>query len=164
MEKQQEDLRTPHGQKLEVYVLAGASNAGKTTTLNHLAWLVANSKPHPSNLGGTVPQAFGANGNQQDAQYCFSVQIGGKTIVVGISTKGDRGKEIKDGFTFFDSYNCDICFIASKTSGSSVKEVEKQAQKRGIVPKYCYLINEHCQRNQTAVEQNTAEFLHSFVK
>ena len=153
--------------KPEVYVLSGASNAGKTTTLNHLAWLVGNF-PGSVQKNGPAPRAFGATGNRQDSRYCFHVTISQNTLIVGISTMGDKDRDIVAGFSFFDANNCDICFIATKAFGrsghSSLKAVEAECSTRAIVPKYCYLTSEHDLRGQTAVEQAAAAFLCSFIK
>lgn len=144
-----------------VYVLSGASNAGKTTTLNHLAWLVG-KLPGAEKLDGPNP-VDATTGMTGDAQYCFRIPVGENRLVIGISTGGDTDWAISNGFDYFDKRYCEMCFIASKTCGCSVRAVESEAKQRGIIPRFCYLINERNCRSQMEIEQEAAAFLCSFV-
>ena len=119
-----------------VFVLSGASRHGKSTTLNKLADYVA-SQSGWAQLVGPNPPLVGSS----DYKYVFeNRQLG---IKVGISTAGDGAKQIKAGFSHFRTNGCNVCFMASKTSGMAIRCIEQECFNDNIVPQYQFLHGEY---------------------
>lgn len=136
-----------------VCVLSGASRSGKTSSLNVLAKIFDNDKTRFSRYGVWMLKT-----GSHDGKYAFIELATGRRI--GIVTAGDGKQQIIDGLSFLASNRCDICFIASKTSGVSVKEVENRYVKTlHIIPQYRFLINEHSARSQSNVWNDVAKQL-----
>ena len=85
-----------------------------------------------------------------DHKYVFENKQRG--VKVGISTAGDAAKQIKDGFSHFKTYGCNVCFIASKTSGEAIRCIEQECFNASIVPQYQFLPGEYTLRNQNKVQ------------
>lgn len=136
-----------------VYVLSGASRSGKTSSLNVLAKIFDNDKTRFSRYGAWVLKT-----GFHDGKYVFVELASGRRI--GIVTAGDGAQQIIEGLSFLVSNQCDICFIASKTSGVSVREIENQYVKTlHIIPQYRFLINEHSVRGPSIVWNDVARQL-----
>ena len=140
---------------MRIIVLAGASHVGKTTTLNKLAKYILSQRGWK---GGPNPPASVA----KDEKY---VLYNTRGIKVGISTEGDTSKCIHDGFSHFVANKCDVCFIASKTSGCSVAQVEIESYP--LAPMYVFLHNEHVRnyrtRNRSHIQANVVSQLYSLI-
>ena len=139
-----------------VFVLSGASRQGKSTTLNKLADYVV-SQSGWSHLVGPNPPLVGSH----DYKYVFENKKRG--IKVGISTAGDGAKQIKDGFSHFRANGCNVCFIASKTSGIAIRHIEQECLKDGIVPQYQFLHGEYTSRNQSKVQSDIVDQLFKMI-
>lgn len=140
-----------------VYVLSGASNAGKTSTLNLLAKMLDNDKARFSRIG-TWKLKMGWH----DGKCVFKEKSSGRRI--GIVTAGDGGRQIIDGFTFLSQNRCEVCFVASKTSGVSVETIESQYVKTcKIIPRYRFLINEYAARSPRTIWRDVARQLFSEI-
>ena len=96
--------------------LYAAGNRGKTTTLKKLIEL--------------LESAIGQNGDDGryrvvekkpyydgSADMLFCCKYGGKTV--GVATGGDNGDAQDVAFKFFDTYNCDIVFCATRSRSDS---------------------------------------------
>ena len=145
----------------KIIVLSGASNAGKTTTLNNLA-------DHLSKMPGAIPaqgqKTPHVDGN--DDQYYFDIAIPGVGTTrtrIGVSTYGDNVWCIKKGFDYFRKNNCDYCFIASKQCGCSISQIEDEAHGLGITPVYMFLIRYSDSRNPSGKQIRTWAQLQSDV-
>ena len=137
-----------------VYVLSGASNAGKTSTLNLLAKMLDNDKVRFSRSVGTRKPKT----DWHDGKYVFVENSSGRRI--GIVTAGDGGRQIIDGFSYLSNNQCEVCFIASKTSGVSVEMIELQyVQTYKIIPQYRFLINEYAVRSPRTIWRDVAKQL-----
>ena len=136
-----------------LYVLVGASHAGKTTTLNGLAYRLAQMPTR--RLDGALPQSRDYSENQ----YCFEVTIFSRVCRVGISTAGDNADKIEAAFSYFSSWECDIGFVASKTSGDSIDAIEKKAKLFQISPQYHFLRHEKSGRVKATVRPSVIEHL-----
>ena len=127
-----------------VFVLSGASQKGKSTTLNKLASHMAFQVGLPRTVGPNPPSQ-GTN-RHRDAQYVFVDNQNG--IKIGISTAGDDAKQIKNGFSHFRKHGCDVCFIASKTSGDSIRQIERECHNI-LIPQYQFLPCEYGKGKRT---------------
>ena len=136
---------------LRVYVLSGASNRGKTTTLNKLAEAL-DSDLNWHKILGPNPKGRG----KHDAQYVFEDKVGRR---VGVSTAGDGSKQIGNGFLTFVTNGCAIGFIACKTSGGSVKQVETECGKLLVVPQYQFLPCGYRVRTRNKVQADVVDQL-----
>jgi len=136
-----------------LYVLVGASHAGKTTTLNGLAYRLAQMPTR--RLDGPLPQRR----DHSENQYCFEVTIFSKVLRVGISTAGDASGKIDEAFAYFSNWECDIGFVASKTSGDSIRAIESHAKSLRIEPQYHFLRNEKIKRLKAIVREPVIEHL-----
>lgn len=87
--------------------LYAAGNRGKTITLNMLIdMLKAN--------GAKIVDEIAVNNG---ADRCFCCKHKGRTV--GVATGGDDGNAINVNFDFFDKYNCDIVFCATRLKANS---------------------------------------------
>lgn len=119
-----------------IYVLSASANSGKTTTLNRLAnYMHAHPAKYVIGAGVPTPPILPST---SDDQYWFDVR-GCKVQRVGISTAGDTPSEIRSAFNYFVSNACDVGFVASRTYGATVDEIETQCVTCGATPNYCYL-------------------------
>lgn len=145
---------------MKIYVLSGASEAGKTNTLHTLA-LLLNSMPAKyrflTGVSAPLPQALPISFDQQ---YVFE-QVGtGRKI--GISTGGDTASVIDNGFDFFVQNGCDVGFIASKSIGASIDQIEKRSFPC-IIPMYFWLISSTTKRTQTQIQTDVAQQLELMI-
>ena len=144
---------------MKIYVLSASADSGKTTTLNHLAYYLHSLAPRYM-LGRRVavpplPPSF------VDCQYYFTATKH-RTFRVGISTSGDNPGAIASGFGYFAQNNCDVGFIASRTFGKTVDELENQCRKIGATPQYCYLPFPSV-TSRGAIQLRTVCFLESLI-
>ena len=146
----------------KIYVLSGSSHVGKTNTLHRLAILM-NGMPTNYKLDAAISAVpppkipFDA-----DRQYVFEDVASGRRI--GISTAGDNRAAIDDAFDFFARNNCDIGFVASKSHGCSIDEIEARSHAIHVTPVYFWLIwtlNRSRSRNQIQID--TARLLESVI-
>lgn len=143
-----------------IYVLSASGGCGKTTTLNHLAHYLY-TLPARYRIGAGVPIPI-APPYHLDGQYWFDSVVNPPERV-GICTAGDTSSVIKDGFRYFSKNSCSVCFIASRSWGQSVREIESQSATIGVTPQYLYLPTEHSVRTQSVVQGAVAQFLESLI-
>lgn len=147
---------------MKVYVLSGSSNVGKTNILHRLAILMngLQGKYRRNAAVSAIPPSripFHA-----DRQYLFEELATGRKI--GISTAGDDWEAIDGAFDFFAKNNCDVGFVASKSSGRSIDEIEIRSQAIHVTPVYFWFtwaVNGSRSRNQ--VQLDTAQILESVI-
>ena len=139
-----------------IFVLSGASRRGKSTTLNKLAAYIA-SQVGWAVLNGPKSPHVGHN------DYKYVIVNNQKNITVGISTAGDGAKQIKDGFLHFRTNGCNVCFIASKTNGDSIRHLEQECFNDSIVPQYQFLHGEYTSRNQNKVQADIVDQLFKMI-
>lgn len=122
----------------KLYVLSGSSHVGKTNTLHCLAILM-NSMQKKYKLDVAIsdvpPSTTPFDG---DRQYAFEELATGRKI--GISTAGDNPAAIDSAFGYFAKNNCDVGFVASKSYGCSIDEIEDRSFKIHVTPVYLWLI------------------------
>ncbi len=139
----------------KVFILSASSNQGKTTALNKLAASL-NRQTGWRQTDGPNPPLQGAS----DSQYVFERQDG---LKVGISTAGDGPTQITNGFTYFVHHKCDVCFIASKSWGASIKQIEIECATISVVPQYQYLPGEHNKRVRNQVQADVVQQLFKMI-
>ena len=148
---------------MKVYVLAGSSHVGKTNTLHRLAILM-NSMQGTYRRDTTVSAAPPSKiPYDADRQYLFEELTTGRKI--GISTAGDADGAIDSAFDFFVDNKCDVGFVASKSHGCSIDEIEARSFKIHVVPVYFWLIwtlDKSRSRNQIQID--TARILEAVIR
>ena len=138
---------------MRVYVLSAPSHQGKSTTLNKLADFLNKQTGWRQTYGPNPPLQGGA-----DSQYAFERQDG---LKVGISTAGDGARQIIDGFKYFVQNKSGVCFIASKSWGASIRQIEEECANLSVVPQYQYL---SCEYNKRTRNQVQADIVHQLYK
>ncbi|QGM79973.1 hypothetical protein [Otariodibacter oris] len=105
-----------------IIAVFGAANQGKTKTLRGL---IKNLKKNKIKL----LKEYKIHSRDDVAIFDY------KNIKIGISTSGDNGNEIKHWVDdkLIKEYNCDIIVTASRTRGSSVKQLKKRKKTHNIV-------------------------------
>ena len=147
---------------MKVYVLSGSSHVGKTNTLHRLAILMNGMqwKYRRDTAISAVPPSkipFDA-----DKQYAFDELATGRKI--GISTAGDNREAIDGAFDFFARNKCDIGFVASKSYGCSIDEIETRSHAIHVTPVYFWLIwNVNGSRSRNQVQIDTAQILEAVI-
>lgn len=147
---------------MKVYVVSGSSNVGKTNTLHRLAILMDGMQAkyrRDTTVSAVPPSTIPFNA---DRQYLFEELATGRKI--GISTAGDDQKAIDGAFDFFAKNNCDVGFVASKSSGRSIDEIEARSQAIHVTPVYFWFtwaVNWSRSRNQ--VQLDTAKILEAVI-
>ena len=139
----------------KVFVLSASSHQGKTTTLNRLSAYL-NIQPGWQQIDGPNPPLTGGT----DAQYVFEHNDGKR---VGISTAGDGAWQITNGFQYFAQHKCDTCFIASKSWGSSVQQIEVECAALHVIPQYQFLLGEYSVRARTQVQLDIVAQLYGMI-
>ena len=146
----------------KVYVLSGSSNVGKTNTLHRLAILMDGMQAkyrRDTTVSAVPPSTIPFNA---DRQYLFEELSTGRKI--GISTAGDDRRAINGAFNFFATNNCDVGFVASKSSGCSIDEIEVRSFKIHIAPVYFWLIwTLNGSRSRDQIQIDTARILESVI-
>lgn len=147
---------------MKVYVLSGSSHVGKTNTLHRLAILMNGMqwKYRRDTAISAVPPSkipFDA-----DKQYAFDELATGRKI--GISTAGDNREAIDGAFDFFAKNKCDIGFVASKSYGCSIDEIETRSHAIHVTPVYFWLIwNVNGSRSRNQVQIDSAQILEAVI-
>ena len=147
---------------MRVYVLSGSSHVGKTNTLHRLAILM-NSMQKKYKLDVAIsavpPSKIPFDG---DRQYVFEELATCRKI--GISTAGDNPEAIDSAFDYFAKNNCDVGFVASKSHGGSIDEIEARSFMIHVTPVYFWFtwaVNGSRSRNQVQID--TARILESVI-
>ncbi len=146
---------------MRIYVLSASAHSGKTITLNALAHLLDTMKPkYAIGPGCPIPPVAP---NSTDGQYWFDTVRGGRKVRVGIYTAGDSDQIIRKAFGFFNRNACDVCFVASRTWGLTIDEIERQAQLLNTTPRYLYLIVSTVVRTRSAIQADAVQFMESLI-
>ena len=114
---------------------------------------------HNAKVFANLPMKIPFDG---DRQYAFEELATGRKI--GISTAGDDQKAIDGASDFFAQNNCDVGFVASKSSGRSIDEIEARSQAIRVTPVYFWFtwaVNGSRSRNQVQID--TARILESVI-
>ncbi len=102
-----------------IIALWGASNTGKSTTLNLLIdELVANN--------GWIKEEDDKYSPDRQVAIVFDNQI------IGISTGGDYGETTKYACEFFDKHNCSIVITATRTKGETTSVLTEYASQDNL--------------------------------
>lgn len=146
---------------MKICVLSGSSQSGKTNTLHTLA-LLLNSMPSKyvfnAASSDALPTALPVS---YDGQYLFEEAATGRKI--GISTGGDTEEVIDSAFNFFSQSSCDIGFVASKSYGATVDQIEVRANNIGVVPQYLLLIWSKAVRGKSQIQNDIASQLEMMI-
>lgn len=113
------------GNKIKkVVALRGAAARGKTPTLNRLIALIANTQD--AKLIETDPPSADLNNFSNDKKACFKL----RGLTVGVATGGDDSGAIDKAFMFFNKFNCDVVFVATRkrVDSASCKRLWKQTK------------------------------------
>lgn len=124
---------------MKIVALYGKGNIGKTTTLKTLLVKILRSFPSIKSVldislnGGTIDEMI-ADAFARDTAYsvtnCYAVmEVNGRKI--GLTTMGDDANSMKAHFEKF--VNCDLCFCAARTHGSSCDFIYSQANGDAVV-------------------------------
>ena len=147
---------------MKVYVLSGFSHVGKTNTLHRLAILMNGMQwkyRRDTTISAVPPSKIPFDA---DKQYAFDELATGRKI--GISTAGDNREAIDGAFDFFAKNKCDIGFVASKSYGCSIDEIEARSHAAHVTPVYFWLIwTEDGGRSRNQVQVDTAQILESVI-
>ena len=109
---------------MELHVLQGAGNTGKTTTLNIL--IEELKKKYLS----VVPTVL-IQGPGDDQKVIFDNLNGHK---VGIETRGDPKSRLPQSLKDFAQKKCDIIFCACRTKGTTVTAIQNFAKTYSCCP------------------------------
>ena len=147
---------------MKVYVLSGFSHVGKTNTLHRLAILMNGMQwkyRRDTTISAVPPSKIPFDA---DKQYAFDELATGRKI--GISTAGDNREAIDGAFDFFARNKCDIGFVASKSYGCSIDEIETRSHAIHVTPVYFWLIwNVNGRRSRNQVQTDTAQILEAVI-
>ena len=147
---------------MKVYVLSGFSHVGKTNTLHRLAILMNGMQwkyRRDTTISAVPPSKIPFDA---DKQYAFDELATGRKI--GISTAGDNREAIDGAFDFFARNKCDIGFVASKSYGCSIDEIETRSHAIHVTPVYFWLIwNVNGSRSRNQVQIDTAQILEAVI-
>lgn len=103
------------------FAIVGRGSVGKTTTLNILIELLDIA------TNSSIITKIEVN-EYKDTRVVFSNYRG---YTVGVCTPGDNSQELKANCKFFEKYNCDIIFTATRTRGKSKDVFYKYSEKNG---------------------------------
>ena len=147
---------------MKVYVLSGFSHVGKTNTVHRLAILMNGMQwkyRRDTTISAVPPSKIPFDA---DKQYAFDELATGRKI--GISTAGDNRDAIDGAFDFFVRNKCDIGFVASKSYGCSIDEIETRSHAIHVTPVYFWLIwNVNGSRSRNQVQIDTAQILEAVI-
>ena len=147
---------------MKVYVLSGFSHVGKTNTLHRLAILMNGMQwkyRRDTTISAVPPSKIPFDA---DKQYAFDELATGRKI--GISTAGDNREAIDGAFDFFARNKCDVGFVASKSYGCSIDEIETRSHAIHVTPVYFWLIwNVNGSRSRNQVQIDTAQILEAVI-
>lgn len=119
---------------MKIISLYGRENIGKTTTLKKLLVKILRSLPSndavlDTSLKGTtinerIADVFARDANGSITDCYAVVEINGRKV--GLTTYGDNESSMVEHFNKF--VDCDLCFCASRTRGSSCNFVYAKAE------------------------------------
>lgn len=161
--KAQEELALQlAGNKIKkVIALCGAAACGKTPTLNRLIALIANAQG--AKLIETEPPSADINEFSKDKKACFKF----RGLTVGVATGGDDSGAIDNAFLFFNKFNCDVAFVATRkrADSSSCVTLWKQTEAGKIHLVYIQRTNAPLKDPavETAINSKQAEELLSHI-
>ena len=136
--------------------LYAAANRGKTTTLKVLIELLSRLVRKED----IVEEKSVFEGSSDDLFCCKYI---GKTV--GVATGGDNDAAVKTAFDFFNKYNCDIVFVAtrSRSDSSSWKEFWENTQ-AGNIRFLCVKKREVPETEQAAANEAQAKELMALIE
>ena len=136
---------------MQIIGLYGHGSCGKSATLNFLKEMLRevgkslSKSPHPNS---DTPETF---------EY--------KGLVVCVAPGGDTEDIVERNVRYFKSKNCDVAISATRTSGGSVKALqryEKETQTRIEWVRKSYEYN-LCQTTQELCNRETAQYIMKLV-
>lgn len=113
---------------LNVFVLKGLSDSGKTTTLKLVDELLKEKYNKPKAYASKY-----SNGKSKDYWVIYDLNVNGKTIRVGLETGGDDYRYVRKDRETFLSHNCEIIFCACHPSGKTLEEIIEYKNHGGTV-------------------------------
>lgn len=114
--------------KKQMLILKGPGNAGKSTTIKlafdmFLRWAVKNGKSSTVHYLYLTEREVGA-----------VIEVGSEFI--GIATRGDAEKHVKDGLDFFASLRCKVVLCATRSRGKPLKVAQNfSSTQLGVMPR-----------------------------
>jgi hypothetical protein len=103
------------------FAIVGRGSVGKTSTLNNLIKLLDVATKGDFLVKKHIPES-------DDARVVFKSYKG---YIIGICTPGDNSQELRENCKFFEKYDCDIIFTATRTRGKSKDVFYKYSKKYG---------------------------------
>ena len=126
----------------KMLVLSGVADAGKTWTLNMLAEKMYKLGHRLLSSSKMPTPVSGWRG--KDHRYVFEVAKASKKIIVGISTRGDNARVIRNALCYFSRFSphVDVIILASRSCYSkSVDAIEKWKGLGRVIPDYTALMH-----------------------
>ena len=113
---------------LNIFVLKGLSDSGKTTTLKLVDDLLNKKYSNPKPIDSKY-----SNNKPKDFWVIYDLNVNGKMIRVGLETGGDDYRYVRKDRDTFLSHNCEIIFCACHPSGKTLQEVNEYKNHGGTV-------------------------------
>jgi hypothetical protein len=112
-----------------VIALYGAQATGKTPTLSKLI-LLLEKNIQGSELVATEPTPLDTADLLKDKKACFKW----RGLTIGVATGGDNAYAIDEALSFFNKYNCDVGFVATRkrSDSTSCTELLQQTKRQDI--------------------------------
>lgn len=142
--------------KKQMLILRGPGNAGKSTTIKlafdmFLQWAVKNGK------SSTVHHLY-----LTEREVGAVVEVGSEFI--GIATRGDAEKHVKEGLDFFALHRCKVVLCATRSRGQPLKVAQNfSSEQLGVIPKEIVKQKEKI-ADQKAANMMTAKQLMRWLK
>jgi hypothetical protein len=136
-----------------IFTIWGRSGVGKTTTLKLIAKEIQRSFFHSKSNIELDPLPSG------DIVTIITINLPEKSVKIGITSKGDPNTDLQLRLEELVSTGCDIIFCATRTSGTTVKDVEEIEKKYGFRAIWVTTFQNGHTEEQPALNQQSAEQL-----
>ncbi len=110
---------------MQIIVLQGSANTGKTSTLKKLDKILQGKCTPPKDI----------KKGRKEVCKTYNINIGGKDYKIGIWSKGDYEDALKDGLTKLKQEKCAYAIVACRTKGNGLKYLERNYDVLFIVRK-----------------------------
>ena len=113
---------------LNIFVLKGVSDSGKTTTLKLVDDLLNKKYSNPEPIASKY-----SNNKPKDFWVIYDLNVNGKIIRVGLETGGDDHGYIYEDVKRFLLKKCEIIFCACHPSGKTLEAINTYKYHGGTV-------------------------------
>jgi len=142
--------------KKQMLILKGPGNTGKSTTIKlafdmFLQWAIKNEK------SSTVHYLY-----LTEREVAAVIEAGSEFI--GVATRGDSEKQVKDGLNFFASHQCKVVLCATRSRGNPLRVAHNfSSTQLGVTPREVIKKKEKG-AGQQAANMMTAQQLMKWLK